>query len=114
METEGIYLNKKQLKDLISGETAVIETIKNHFKKMDSDYLHTPDQKINPKDILRLKKKYDISTAEIAHIIGLRGSDSSRTVRRWIAPKENQGFRQIPWYAWELLCLKLGEDPYRF
>ena len=59
----------------------------------------------NPERFRDWLREHNLTGAAAAAIVGA----DSRTVRRWTAPREQAGARSIPWAAWMLLRLHVGE-----
>lgn len=62
-----------------------------------------------PEEVRELLSKHGLSGAGAGRIIGVDG----RTVRRYTAPADQKGAREIPYSAWRLLLIETGEvsDP---
>lgn len=52
-----------------------------------------------------LQKKYNLTGSTVAKIVGV----DSRTVRKWTASNDAANRRSMPWSAWILLNLYIGE-----
>jgi hypothetical protein len=50
-------------------------------------------------------KVHELTGAEAARIVGI----DSRSIRRYTAPPDQEGARQLPWAIWMLLRLYVGE-----
>ena len=67
--------------------------------------MYKPDYKPTPEDVRELLRKHGLAGSAAGRICGV----GSRTVRRWIAPEDSAGARQIPTAAWKLLCVVTEE-----
>lgn len=66
----------------------------------------------NPDAFREWLKANEMTGADAARIVGV----DSRTIRRYTAPPDQHGARQLPWAIWMLLQLYVGEvsvDQYR-
>lgn len=58
-----------------------------------------------PEEFRAWLKAKGLTGAEAGRLVGV----DSRAVRRWTSPPDTTSFREIPWSAWALLRLMMGE-----
>lgn len=58
-----------------------------------------------PEEIRAFLKKYNLTGSAAAKLVGV----DSRTVRKWTSPRDAVSSRKIPWSAWALLRLMVGD-----
>jgi hypothetical protein len=56
-------------------------------------------------EIRKLKNDYGLSAAQIGDLVGA----NSRTVRKWLSPSDKPEARDMPWAAYMLLRLLIGD-----
>lgn len=65
------------------------------------DYLDGKSQQEALRDLMQ---EHDLTGAQVGALVGVDG----RTVRRWLAPDDQDGHRAMPYAVWFTLIAKVG------
>lgn len=67
------------------------------------DYLAGKSQQEALRDLMQ---EHDLTGAQVSALVGVDG----RTVRRWLAPDDQAGHREMPYAVWYTLLAKVGHS----